>query len=855
MNNDLRSTSSNRSLGETLWSIVFALARTPPVRWAVAWGDALGETKRPAMLACCGLVIAVMVFGLWTAVDAYRNYTVLVERRLEGSIFADPAQVYAAPRVLNPGDRADVEGVIESLERAGFARGNPEDRGAYDWDPLRPSHLVVSPTEGGAYALQFSGGRLVRAVEVETGFRLDRVELPPERITMIHDDSRTKRRLLEPDEIPQALENAIIAAEDRRFLNHFGVDPVRVAGAAWSNLWGSGRQGASTLTMQLAGSVFLDRSQRTWGRKLPETVIALLVERALTKEEILGLYVNEIYLGHRGSFAIHGFGEAAAAYFGKDVEDLTLSEIAILVGMLPAPNAYAPTRDMDAAVGRRELVLAAMVDAGFIEPDESEKAADEPVAVVEKFANAGLAPYMVDYVRGELLRDFDEQDLVGGGLRIHTTIDPVLQRAAAAAVANGVGNVEELLAARDRGPGSGEPPVQAALVVLDPHSGEIKAMVGGRDYGSSQYNRIVEAFRQPGSVFKPFVYAAAVETAFDPLPRPEFGRFPALGSGVVFDLDAPSSRRFGPRDAGGDGTLSTDRSITSVTTVLDAPTEFHYGRDEVYAPDNYGSVFHGVVTVREALQRSLNVPAVKIAERVGYDRVAGLAGRAGLNGDIQPFPSIALGAFEVTPLEIAGAWTMFANEGVRVVPRGVRQVEAADGTVVRSYPMESHRVVRGEVAAVMTELLANVVDRGTGAGVRARGFTLPAAGKTGTSRDGWFAGYTSGLLAVAWVGFDDGRELGIDGSRSALPIWTEFMLAAAEQDPPRGEFVPGPGVELVAIDPATGALASSGCPDAETHAFVRGTAPDHFCPIHGPGRFSLPGFFEGIGRSISRVFD
>lgn len=868
----------------------------------------------------------------------YGTFSTIIDRRLDGEIFANTAQIYATPYVVYPGQRITAGEVALRLRRAGFEHQDENlDRDAtYRMTVSEEGGtILVSPQDRPDYSLDFQGGRLAAAAEILSGFRMDRVDLPPELVTNLFNDTRTKRRLLTWEQLPPHLIDAIIAAEDQRFYRHFGIDLIRAAGAAYANFRGMDRQGASTLTMQLAGSFFLNRNERTWSRKLPEFFMALILEQRLTKQQIFTMYANEMYMGHRGSFAINGFGEAAAAYFGKDVADLTLSESATLVGMLPAPNAFVPTRNPERSIERRNLVLESMLELDLINATQLAEAESQNFELAEMTVDQSDAPYMVDYIRDQLLDDFTEQELVSGGLKVYTTLDPDLQRAAVEAVASGIANVDEQLEALGRGVSSGRPPVQASLIALDPHTGAIKAMVGGREYGASQYNRITEAFRQPGSIFKPFVYAAAFESAFDPIPLPEepepeepededlplpgepvglpgFGNGPADvfvietidlaelerleeaerarleeerireeerrqrlrdedetpfdADGLVFDLDLEAIPERNER-----GTIRSDRVITPLTTVMDEPTYFFYEEENYYRPDNYANVFHGIITVREALQRSLNVPTVKVAERIGFDRVAELALRAGFNTNIRPFPSIALGSFEVTPIEIAGAWTALANEGVHVRPRAIERVDSREGQALRSYPMESREVFRPELAALMTNLLENVVNRGTGAGVRSRGFTLPAAGKTGTSRDGWFAGYTTDLLTIAWVGFDDNRELDLEGSRSALPIWTSFMLDADRLYPVRqGEnvnFVYPPGVERVMVDEETLTLASPACVDRFSQVFIRGTVPTSFCPIHSFGNnLFLSGItgntessegsdgIDGIEREISGPF-
>lgn len=622
-------------------------------------------------------------------------------------------------------------------------------------------------------------------------------------VTNLSDGSREKRRLLKFHEMPKVLVDAVIAGEDQRFYSHRGLDPVRIGGALVANLKGSGRlQGGSTITQQLARNVFLT-PETTWRRKVTEAFIALSLERRLSKEEIFTLYANEVYLGQRGSFGIHGFGEAAAWYFDKEVRCLTLAEAATLAGIIPAPNAYSPTRHPDRAIARRNMVLQAMHRTEAIKKAEFEMASGRQLNVAPPKLDLTDAPYFVDFVREELSKDYSETELMSGGLNVYTTLDPELQKAAVEAVEKGLALVEEQLSARDKNEKNPEkrPRAQAALIVIDPRTGEIKAMVGGSDYTTSQYNRVTRASRQPGSIFKPFVYAAALETAYD-APRAE--------------LDDPV--------------------ITLATLMIDEPTVFADNLNRSYEPSNYNQRYRGPVTVGTGLRLSLNVPTVKVAERIGYNRVATLAKRAGLNEKILAFPSMALGAFEVTLMELAGAYTVFANEGRRIQPHALLRVTAPDGALLKAYTYESQEVLRPEIAYLLTRSMESAIERGTGGGVRAQGFTLPAAGKTGTSRDGWFAGYTKDLLAIAWVGFDDHRDLNLEGARSALPIWVEFMKTAYKLHPASSirqmHFAPPRGIEIVSIDADSLALASPFCESKFQEAFIAGTAPTEYCTLH-----------------------
>ena len=635
----------------------------------------------------------------------------------------------------------------------------------------------------------------------------------PKLVTNLSDASREKRRLVEFKDIPKVLVDAVTAGEDRSFFSHHGLDPKRIAGAFVSNLDDAHRlQGGSTITQQLARNFFLT-AEPTWRRKVSEAFISVILELRLTKEQIFTMYANEVYLGQRGSFAIHGFGEGSTAQFGKDLSELTLAEAATLAGIIPAPNAYSPSKHPDRATVRRNLILRAMRQTGSITPENYEKAKQAELEITRLTADVTDAPYLVDFIREGLLKDYSEEELMSGGFKVYTTLDPDLQKAAVEAVEKGLTFVEQQLVARDKKNKRPEnrPRPQAALIALDPHTGEIKAMVGGTDYAASQYNRITEAFRQPGSIFKPFVYAAALETAYD---------FSSDNADAIANPDIQSL---------------DERAITPLTTFMDAPQVFVYG-GAAYQPNNYKHQYRGLVTVRAALQHSLNLPTIRVAEQIGYNRVAALAKRMGLNANIKGYPSVALGAFEVTPIELAGAYTAFANEGKRIEPHALLRVEAPDGRVLKAYKYEPREVLRPEIAYLMTHLMEGVIDHGTGAGVRSRGFKLPAAGKTGTSRDGWFAGYTKDLLVIAWVGFDDNRDLNLEGARSALPIWTEFMLKAYElhpvRDAARMSFKPPSGIEIVKIDAESLLLATPSCQNTFEEAFVAGTAPATYCPLH-----------------------
>ena len=610
-------------------------------------------------------------------------------------------------------------------------------------------------------------------------------------ITNLFDRNREKRRIVRFQDVPEHLVNAILAAEDKKFFQHAGFDPIRVLKAIWVTYILRDRvEGASTLTMQLAGDIWLDRSQRTPRRKAAEMLITIHLERKLTKEQIFEHYANQIYMGRIGTFDIHGYGQAAQAYFNKDIRDLTLTESALLAGLPRGPSRYNPFRNPERAKIRRNWVLSQMLETGAITEREYAVACETELGVQMGGTEVGDAPYFVDLANQWLRDRFRDHDFQAANYSVYTSLDMNLQREAVEAVSAGLAEVDERLRKLGRTKEKGWPKVQVALVAIDPRTGAVKALVGGRSYAESQLNRVM-AKRQPGSVFKPFVYAAALNTGVN-------------GGPLV---------------------------MTNQSEILDEPTTFWYD-DKPYEPHNYKNKVYGIVTLRQALTKSMNIPTVKVAERVGYDSVVEMARRAGMNLDIQPTPAVALGSYEVTPLEIAGAYTMFANNGEVVRPHFIEKIRDGEDKAIYEHHVEPRLVLDPRVAYLMVNLMEDVIQTGTGIRVRLMGFHKHAAGKTGTSHDGWFAGFTTELLTAVWVGYDDNRELKLEGAQSALPIWTEFMKRAhtyREYQRPQPFEAPD-GIVNVDIDPETGKLAALGCgSDPIAEVYVAGTQPVEFC--------------------------
>jgi penicillin-binding protein 1B len=754
----------------------------------------LSPAGRIAIGVSAGLALVLVI----TFAFYYVRYSRLIDHKLRVGPFQSTSMVFAAPRVVSVGDELTPEEIISQLRRSDYSESSANRMGWYHLRADRAVEVFPGPDsyfDDEAGVIKFAGGRVLQIISLRDNTERVQYLLEPELITNLSDRSREKRRLVKFADIPRVVVDAVVSAEDKRFFQHAGFDPLRVIKAAYVDLKG-GRieQGASTLSMQLARLFWLNQ-QKTWSRKAAEVLITLQLEQKLSKEEIFEFYANQVPLGRRGSFAINGFGEAARAYFGKDLSHLTLAEAATLAGLIQQPSFRNPYRHPDRARERRNVVLEMMRENGYITGAQYQSAAAEPLQLTPAEMESTEAPYFVDLVNDELQNEFGDYDFQINTYRVYTTIDLNLQRAAADAVRIGMQEVDQRLSRRRWPKGEKPPQAQCALVALDPETGAIKALIGGRDYGASQLNRAL-AKRQPGSAFKPFVYAAALNTALTGGPQ----------------------------------------ILTPVTHVLDEPTTFWFD-DKPYSPDNFEHKFYGDITLRQALAKSLNVPTVKVAEMVGYDTVEALAKKAGMNLNIHATPAIALGAYEVTPIEVAGSYTIYANHGVYVKPNWVSLIRDRQGNVLFSATPDKRQVLDPRVAYLMVNLMEEVLRSGTGAGVHAKGFNLPAAGKTGTSHDGWFVGFTTRLICAVWVGFDDNRELGLEGAHSALPVWAEFMKRAHQYREYRNvaEFQPPDGIVTVEIDPLTGQLATPSCPGTRAEVFLSGTQPVESCQLHGAG--------------------
>ncbi len=768
-----------------------------------------------AALLAFGIVILTgfSVFGYY-----YFKYEGIVDERLKQPIFANTAKIFAAPREVRPGQKLTVTLIANELREAGYTTDGGSRSSPLGTYSQESQAITVHPgpqsyhAEDGATIRIESG--VVKSITDDHGQALSSYELEPLLITGLSDDvNRTKRRLITYEEIPPNLVQAVVAIEDRRFFEHGGVNYGRLIEAVYRDVTtGRKQQGGSTLTMQLARGFFLSPEKRI-KRKIIEIVITFQLEHRFNKQKIFELYANEIPLGQQGSFSINGVGEAAQVYFGKDVGRLDLAQCAFLAGIIQRPSYFNPYHHPDRTIERRNLVLDSMVETGAITKDQAERAKAEPLHLSEASVDASEAPYFVDLVHEQLMQKLGERDFNREGLRIYTSLDPGLQRAATSAVESTVHIVDERVdhLHRKAKPGETWSYPQVALVALNPHTGQVLALVGGRSYGTSQLNHAVSK-RPTGSIFKPFVYASAFNTSLE---------------GTILS--------------------GQTRPFSQVTMLSDEQTTYDVGEKE-YTPRNFEGVYHDQVTARYALQKSLNNATIGLAALVGFDRVAALAREAGVKS-ARGTPSMAIGSYDATPLEMAGAYTIFANNGLHLDPWMLASVRTSTGDIVNDYPPTSKQLLDPRVAFLTTDMLENVINHGTGAKTRSLGFTAPAAGKTGTDHDAWFAGYTSNLLCIVWVGNDDYTDIKIEGADAAAPIWAEFMKKAVllPQYSDTHYFSAPQGVDMVSIDKATSLLSDASCPDAVDMAFLDGTAPTDTCD-HPPDHRNILQKMFGLGK-------
>ena len=700
-----------------------------------------------------------LVFGAWYL----RQLEEKVVEKFEKPFSVFPSKIYSDSHLLYVGINVRLEELAEKLRRLGYFETATPPKRKGEYRILKQGAVEIFlhdfdfPTEqrkGVPVRIALQGPMISRIENLATGKEMFDLELEPELVTGLYERIWQERKLVKLADVPPLLVKAVLAVEDERFYSHSGIDPIGIMRAMWVNLRSmSFQQGGSTLTQQLMKNFFLT-DERTLSRKIPEAVMALIAERKYSKDTILENYLNEIYLGQRGSQGIFGVSEAAQFYFSKSLDDLTVGESALLAGLIRAPNRLSPYRSTEGAIKRRNVVLAKMFDDRIITRKQydialHEKLPDRPLVKV-----TNDAPFYVDYLRRELDENYSNAVLTKDGLRIFSSLDLQLQRKAERALVEGLKKLEATHPALRRK--GDDDNLEGAIVVVRPQTGEIKAMVGGRNYQKSQFNRVFQAKRQPGSIFKPFVYLAALMYGGQ--------------SGVRYTPD---------------------------TVLNDSQFSWSYDGKE-WQPNNYNNEYFGAVTFRRALESSLNSATGRVAQDVGIRRVREIAQRLGIQSALPAVPSLALGAAEVTPLEVAVAFSTIANGGVRTRPLAVKLVMDQNTQPLEKRDVRVEQVIEPQLAHMMNNILKGVLDRGTAAAARRMGFTRPAAGKTGTTndyKDAWFVGYTPDLLAVVWVGFDGQTKLNMSGAEAALPIWTEFMKSATANMPVTDFVAPEPMVE------------------------------------------------------------
>lgn len=706
-----------------------------------------------------------------------------------------PLLIYGAPFFLTPGIHAVDSGLLDHLQRLEYKPATAAPRVAGEYFTTKDSIEIFLHAQeehrlpARSVRLRLTDGIVTEVLSVADGRPLSLVSLEPVLISGMRSGSRQVREWIPLGRVPPTLIKALLVIEDRRFFSHFGVDPIAIGRAFWINLTrGVLVQGGSTLTQQLAKNLYYS-PKRTIGRKLREVMAAMALEFKYRKEEILESYVNEIYLGQAGPVSIYGVREAAHRYFSKDLDVLSIDEIALIVGLIKGPNAYSPVKSVESATTRRNVVLRRLKEEGILPEEAVAQAMNQPVKVMLNQDVLTDAPYFVDHLLREIEQGIGMD--IPDGARIHSTLDPRAQRIVARVLHEGLAKLEKSYPAL----AGVEPPLQGAAVVLDVKTGHVLAMVGGRNYQLSQFNRAVQAHRSAGSLFKPFVYLAGFEAA---------------------------------RDQGATG-------LTPATLLVDEPVTLESGTGS-WSPQNYDRQYRGPVTVRTALEQSLNIPAVRTAHRTGMTALTSVLHAFGITTPLADDLSLALGSSSVSLLQITSAYAGLGNGGVVIHPVALSNMVREGGETIWSPPLDRRQAATPQGAFLMTSLLKGVVDRGTGAKARALGVHGPVAGKTGTTdgyRDAWFIGYTPEMAIGVWVGFDDERPLTLTGAQAALPIWSELALRLIPRDSP--DFEAPAGVVQRKIDPKSGQLATSQCPEKRVEFFIAGTEPTVYCEVHGGG--------------------
>ena len=728
-----------------------------------------------------------------------------IDKRFSGRRWSIPSRVLSDTTILYAGQEVNRTLLGKKLDHLGYRRTSqtPAQKGDVRISSSRLEiflHDLKTPQqsrEGFPTVVQFSGSRIESIAHSRTGQSIPILEVEPEELMLFFGPEREQRQLVSIDHVPPHVVHAVLAAEDSRFFKHRGLDPLGILRALYTNLRsGELRQGGSTITQQLTKNYFLT-PERTLIRKVKEALMALTLEAMYDKNVILEIYLNEIYLGKKESVSINGIGEASTFYFGKPVPELSVSEGAVIAGLIRAPNLFSPYVDNNRCRARRDSILEAMHKHQWLTAEQLEAALATPLATSGYEAYVRRAPYFVDYLSQQLGSLYPPEALTSLGLSIVTTLDTQVQMAAEDALVKGLKRIEDANPRLKRK--EVDKKLQGAIVVMQPKTGYVLAMVGGRDYGATQFNRITQAKRQPGSAFKPFVFAASLD------------------------------------------------SFTPASILSNEPKTYRIDGRE-WRPDNYTAVPESRVSMRDALSKSVNRATVDLAMNLGLEAVVATASAFQFSTPLKPYPSVALGAFEVVPLELARAYCAFAADGVLPTPLSLKNVVDEKGEILERRHMSVQSVTTPGKAFLITSMLRSTVEQGTARSLKDMGIRFPAAGKTGTTndfKDGWFVGYTPEIMALVWVGFDDGTSLQAPASALTLPIWADLMNAIP-QHVSGSWFKAPPDIVTETVCRESGQLAlSSGCPATMEEYFLTENSPKERCMLHR-GLGPLEGVIKGV---------
>ena len=741
--------------------------------------------------------IAFLVMVGFVAFLAFVGYTyVVITKKFDSSRRWDlPSRIYSDATPIVPGMTIPRPLLEPKLNHAGYHEvavrvTNPgEYRYAGGTLEIYLQNFEYPDIEFRALAVAIDlDGATVRAIRrLDDNAALRGIRIEPELITSIYNNEMEDRLPVSLDAVPKVVSEAIISTEDKNFYHHQGISIRGTLGALITDIRNRNiSHGGSTLTQQLIKNFYLN-PERSWGRKGHEGLMALILEARYNKNQILEAYLNEIYLGQNGAVQIIGVEQASQVYFGKHVTYLTLPEAATLAGIIRSPNVLSPLSHPDRAKPRRDTVLQLMKEQGYITEAEYEQAVASPLTTSRFPKMSRSAPFFVDLVLKQLKETYPETQLRTEGLRIFTTLDTIMQRSAEQSLDAGIDALNKHYPYLRKSP----TPLEGVILTIQPGTGYVKALVGGRSYSKTQFNRAIQARRQPGSLFKPFVYATAMD--------------PARGQ----------------------------QAFTAATVLDDSPISVKSG-NAIWTPQNYDLRYHGQVSVREALAHSYNIPAVRAAMNAGVPNVIKTAATIGIESHLAPYPSVSLGSFEVTPLEIAYAYSAFANLGVKAEPISILAVSTREGKLLESREVKMKRVAPASVCYVMNDILKDVFNYGTASKARSLGFERPFAGKTGTTssyRDAWFIGYSPRILSLVWLGFDDGHSVRLAGGDACVPIWTANMNRVGGLIPDVDWKRPEDVIDRQ-IDPQSGMLATPYCPQTKEEIFVSGTEPTSVCPLH-----------------------